>query len=196
MTRISRRGLLPLAAFAVAALLALCLAALAGSAGASSAATQSKLRTRVYKGNSSNNQGAEMVVRAQVTRRGIPRKVTTVEVTGGTMECWLESTGGFSPFEALGWTFDQHPVPVKVETNDRNKKIRGFLINQTGSETPHHVGEEEFTFSGRFALNGKRANVNFSRAVVTQGSAIGSSEESVYCDYHGLFHLQLVGKKR
>jgi hypothetical protein len=195
MARIARRGLLPVAIVAVAALFALFLAAIASSAGARSAATQSKLRTRVYRGTSSNNTGATMLVKAKVNRRGIPREVTLVRVTGGKMECWLDPATGFSTVEPVpAWTYSQSPVPVTVENNGRYRNIRGFLAVRTdGNETPHHLGEEEFTVSGRFALNGKRANVNFGRAFVTEGSAVGSSEESTYCSYHGLFHITPVG---
>lgn len=188
---------MPLAIFAVMALFALCLAAVAATAGVKPA-TQSKVRTRTYKGTSSNNLGATMLVKAKVSRRGVPREVTLLEGSGGTMECFLGPTGKTTRLQSTEpWAFDRYGLPLTIQTNDNNKKISEFATEVENGGLPIKASEGErevFNIYGRFALNGKRANVNFDREFVVKGSTVGSSEELVLCNYHGLFHIRLVGK--
>lgn len=156
-----------------------------------SAAARSPGKVGTYKGGSKNDPGAKLLIKAKTTRRGIPRKVAFVKVTGGSMECWLDGSGTPTEIAGFEWALGRIAAPVKVETNDRYKKIRAFEVSQSGNETPHDVGEEEFSVLGRFSLNGRRANVNVGRAFVVEGSTVGSSAESVYCNYHALFHVRL-----
>lgn len=185
-----RRSKMLAAFFAAVLLLGLSLV-VTGSAAAKSRGG----KTKVYKGGSKNNRGAKLLIKAKTTRRGIPRKVVLVKVTGGSMECWLD--GGGKPTEIAGfdWALGRLAVPLRIETNDLYKKIRAFEVSSSSNETPHNVGEG-FSVSGRFALNGRRANVNVSRAFVVEGSAVGSSAESVYCNYHALFHVKQLGARR
>jgi hypothetical protein len=193
MTRITRRGLLPLAVFAVAALFALCLAAVAGSAGAEPA-TQSKLRTGTYRGASSNDHGAKLLVRAQVTGKGIPSKVTLLKVTGGTMQCLLGPSNKWSPVE-LNWAWSEYAIPVTLEENAKGRKTRSFEAVQTNGGAPTEGEEEEFEITGGFTLNGKSAHVSINREFVTKGSAVGSDEELVSCKYYGAFRVHLAHKR-